>query len=80
MVYVEFYQFSTGYPSYTEKDIKPIPACGMDSVFILDGRLSILNMIRKAREIALKRKFIGFTINRGESFTRSRAITKYMAA
>lgn len=81
MVYVEFYHLSTGWPSYTEQDIKPIPACGSDSVYILDGRLSLSNMITKAKQVIKLRgnKHCGFTINKGASFTRSRPITGYIS-
>ena len=80
MIYAEFYNLSTGWPSYTERDIKPIPACGSDSVLILDGRLSLHNMINEAQRVIKMRgnKHCGFTINKGESFSRSRAITGYI--
>jgi len=77
MIFAEFYHLSTGYPSYTAKDIKPIPACGSDSVLVIDGRLSRDNMHYAAIERCISRGYIGYTLNSGESFTRGREFAKY---
>lgn len=50
------------------EDKYPITACGSDSVIPLDGRLSLRNMIRKAREITEERGGIGFSIGRLEPY------------
>lgn len=52
----------------------PIAACGDRSVVILDGRNSADTHAAVARAECLKRGYIGFTLNRGETFTRSRKI------
>ena len=80
MIYAEFYHNSTGYvpgsipPRYDAASVRLIPACGSDSVALLDGRLAMRNAAAIAREICRKRGRLGFTINRGESFTRSREV------
>lgn len=54
MKYVQFYRNSTGYiagsipPMFSDANIKPIPMCGTDGVFILDGRNNIDTMILDA--------------------------------
>lgn len=51
MKYVQFYHNSTGYiagsipPRFSDEHIKPIPMCGSDSVYILDGRNNLDTMI-----------------------------------
>lgn len=49
----------------------PIPACGDRSIIILDGRNLPIHWVSIAREECAKRRYIGFTINRG-SFSNSR--------
>ena len=85
MTYAEFYHLSTGYiagtipPQFSDAARKPIPVCGSDSVLKLDGRFSTRTMVRIASEVCRKRGFIGFTLNAGDSFTRSREIRAYQA-
>ena len=85
MIYAEFYHLSTGYvdgtipPVFLASARKPIPACGTDSVLKLDGRFSRATMARVAAEVCRQRGFIGFTLNAGETFTRSREIRGYQA-
>lgn len=55
---------------------KPIPACGDRSVIILDGRNSTKTHVSIAREECRKRGYIGFTLNRGETFVRSHETRK----
>ena len=85
MIYAEFYHISTGYvagtipPQFSDTARKPIPACGSDSVLKIDGRLNAYNRVRVASDVCLKRGYLGFTLNAGESFTRSREIRKYQS-
>ena len=81
MRFATFYTLSTGYvagsiPPRFDGEKKPIPATGSDSVFILDGRLSLNNCANVARDICRKRSFIGFTIESGETFTCAHVIRK----
>lgn len=46
--FVQFYHKSTGY----KEPVRLIEACGSDSVLKLDGRLSLQNMIERARQRA----------------------------
>ena len=83
MIYAQFWHNSTGYiagttpPQYSPAHVKPIPACGSDAVFILDGRLSRANMAAKARAICKARGFIGFNLERGPAFSRSSSCRPY---
>jgi len=74
-VYCEYYHNSTGYiersipPKFDKAHIKPIPMCGNDGVFILDGRLSFEHM----KNLCLIRMqmvtgAIGFKIIKANSF------------
>ena len=64
MVFAEFYHLGiiTG---------EPIPACGDRAVIILDGRNRTTVHHAIAASECSKRGYIGYTLNRGESFTRS---------
>lgn len=73
MIYAEFYHESTGWNGRDYSGpVKLIPACGSDSVAVFDGRWSRAHCVREARDICAKRGRNGFTLNAGESFTRSR--------
>ena len=76
MRYVQFYQMSVKMPG---KESKPIEACGDRSVIILDARNRIENSEALARLECQKRKYIGYSIHEGRSFTDSRQVTKYKA-
>lgn len=78
MKYVQFYHNSTGYiagsipPRFSDEHIKPIPMCGSDSVYILDGRNSIDNMIFDAERRMEKMRtihtyIIGYKIIKAQS-------------
>lgn len=75
MKYIQFYTMSianihTG-PSH------PIEMCGSDGIYILDGRLSLPNMLRTAYKIAdTRRSICGFTIQSGR-FSDSSTIHPY---
>lgn len=73
MRFAEFYHPSTG---WNGKDFSGpatlIPACGSDSVLVIDGRWSESRAIAEARRICKLRGRNGFTMNAGETFTRSR--------
>ena len=85
MIYAEFYHLSTGYiegtipPQFSDNARKPIPACGSDSVLKIDGRLNMRNRVLIATDVCRKRGFLGFTLNAGASFSRSREIRKYQS-
>lgn len=78
MLYAQFYQLSTGYipgtipPQFGEKKI--IEATGDRSIIIIDGRLSRINQDMIARQECIKRGYIGYSLHRGETFTRSSMI------
>lgn len=84
MRFATFYKNSTGYvegnysgsPRFSPDHVKPIPALGGDGVIVFDGRWSIDHCVDVARNICINRKLVGFTIEQGESFTRSRIIRK----
>lgn len=72
MIFAEFYHDSTG---WNGKDftgpVKLIPACGDRSVIILDGRHNRARQAATARAECIARGYKGFTLNAGETFTRS---------
>lgn len=75
MQFAEFYHESTGWNGRDfSGPVKLIPACGSDSVAVFDGRLSLATCTRLARDLCKIRKFKGFHIARGESFTRARIV------
>ena len=83
MKFIEFYHNSTGYvpgtcpPQFDRDHVRPIPVCGSGSVYVLDGRFSMHRCVDIARDLTKKRGFVGFTINKGETFTRSRVIRQF---
>jgi hypothetical protein len=68
--FAEMIQESTGYPSYTDKDKKLIPACGMNSVVYLDGRFTLEKLIESARDHAVKYKYPAFRVCKGATIAR----------
>lgn len=70
MIYAQFYHL--GVISKT-----PIEACGDRSVIILDGRNSSATWHEIAARECAKRGYIGWRLFRGETFTRSRAVSSY---
>ena len=79
MVYIQFYQLSTGYPSFKDEDKYPIEVCGDRGVIILDGRNSPSAWHEIAKQEGNKRGFVGYTIHKGESFTRSNVVHGFTA-
>jgi hypothetical protein len=69
--FAKFYQISTGYisgtipPKFDEAHKVPISACGSDSIYFFDGRLSLDSCISMARTVCKQRKLTGFTIEAG---------------
>jgi hypothetical protein len=51
-----------------------IPACGNDSVYDIDRRLSNRNAISLAYRICKEKGYLGFTLNQGERYYNSREI------
>jgi len=76
MRYAQFYQMSVAFPG---KPSKAIPACGDRAVIILDARNRMDFSEAIAKRECQKRKFIGYSIHEGESFTRSRQVKSYKA-
>lgn len=80
MKYAQFFTMSTGYiagtipPRFDAANMRPIEACGSDGVHILDGRYRLARCIDVARAECRRRKYVGFTIMAGESFTNSRVL------
>lgn len=68
MIYAQFFQKSAISDKITE-------ACGDRSVVIIDGRLSANHVAQIARQECKKRGYLAWQIFKGESFTRSRAIS-----
>jgi hypothetical protein len=70
--FAQFFTLSTGYiegtipPVFSAEAKKPIPACGSDGVYKLDGRGSLYTMARQAAEVCKRRGHIGYTIERGD--------------
>lgn len=73
MYFASFYQHPV---NHGQLDLSPIEACGDRSVIILDGRNTIPTMHDIAERVARKRGYVGFTISRGDSFTRAAVIRK----
>ena len=77
MKYTEFYHLSTGYiegtipPQFSVDYIKPIPACGMDSIMYHDGRYNLEHIINDSynRLSKLGKHYIGFKIIQGQNIT-----------
>lgn len=72
MIYAQFWhRGTTG---------KLIPACGSDSILHLDGRLNETSRHDRALNLMAQpfyaRKFEAFTIHKGESYSRSRPLSK----
>lgn len=69
MIYGQFYQKSVIDPT------KIIEACGDRAVIILDGRGTLESNIAFIREECAKRGYVGYSLYRGDTFTRSMPIT-----
>ena len=75
--YIQFYILSTGYvkgtiPPRFDGPQVPVPALGSDSVIIPDGRLSDSSVYYLAKYEAVKRRYIGFSIERSDNFREPR--------
>ena len=70
MIYAQFYQQSATNPHNV------IEACGDRSVVIYDGRLNRASVGRDAAAEAKRRGYVAWRIFKGESFTRSAAISQ----
>lgn len=84
MQFAQFHHLSTGYvegsipPRFEESNKKPIPACGSDSVYVFDGRWGLPRCCSEAHRVAKARGFIGYSIERGSSFTSAREVVKFV--
>jgi len=82
MLFAHFYHNSTGYvedsipPIFKPENVKPVPVCGSNGYFYLDGRLNLNNAIAKAMQVCKQRKFKGFTIHKGKSVLNEKPLTK----
>lgn len=77
MRYAQFYHMSVNYDG--KHPSRPIEACGDRSVLILDGRNRVEVSASFAENECKKRRYVGFSIHEGETFNRSRQITKFKA-
>lgn len=76
MIYAQFWQMSVaGY--WNNNTSSPVEGCGDRSVIILDGRNNVETHHEIARAECVKRGYIGYSLHRGESFTRSSTIAKF---
>lgn len=57
--------------NYGQADLSPIEACGDRALIILDGRESPQSHVDIALTECRKRGYVGFTLHRGATFTRS---------
>jgi hypothetical protein len=73
MYFATFYQNPI---NYGQADLSPIEATGDRSVIILDGRETIPTMHDFALSECAKRGYVGFSIHKGDTFTRSTMIRK----
>lgn len=73
MYFAQFYQLPV---NHGQSDLSPIEACGDRSVIILDGRETLPSMHDTSLIECMKRGYIGFSIHKGDSFTRSAMIRK----
>ena len=82
MLFAQFYHLSTGYvpgsipPRFDDAYKRPIEACGDRAVIVLDARHSNATNDNIARAECEKRGYIGYQIFRGETFTRSRPVSR----
>lgn len=74
MIFAQFSQVAV-YPPGTDKVIE---ACGDRSVIILDGREKETTLHALAKQESIKRGYIGYTLYRGETFTRCKAISSFI--
>lgn len=73
MIFAQFFHDSTGWNGRDfSGPVSLIPACGSDSVLLIDGRFSRANAAAYARKIAAARGWKGFTLNAGDSFSQAR--------
>jgi len=74
MIFVQFYQLAV-WPIGTDKIIE---AVGDRSVIVVDGRWSDGDIYSLATDQCKKRKFIGWRVFKGETFTKSHAIGDFV--
>lgn len=72
MYYAQFFNTRT-YPTKTDELLE---ACGDRAVVIFDGRMTLTSMIKEAERVCEQRKYAGWQMFKGETFTRSNAISK----
>ena len=70
ITFVEYYGLSTGYPTYKDKDKRPIPVCGDRGIIILDGRMTSDSHHVTASHHGHKRGFVGYRICKGQTIAR----------
>lgn len=73
MYFASFYQNPV---DHGQSDLSPIEACGDRAVIILDGRNTIPTMHDISERVARLRGYVGFTISKGDAFTRAAVIRK----
>ena len=71
MYFAQFWQHPV---NYGQPDLSPIEGCGDRSVIILDGRETLPTLHDISETYCKIRGYIGFSIHKGETFTRSAMI------
>lgn len=75
MRFAQFYHRSTG---WNGRDCtgprEAIPKCGSDSVLPFDGRWGMARCLEAARVACHTYGHVGFTVEEGETYTRSRVV------
>lgn len=83
MKYIQFYRLSTGYiegtvpPQFDKNAIKSIEACGSDGVMKVDGKFGPATIRTMAESVCQNRKFVGWQLMQGASFSSSRPAGPY---
>ena len=83
MRYIQFYNLSTGYvkgsipPRFDDEHKVPIEACGSDGVYHIDKYARSYEIAKIAQRIGKQRKFVGYCVLEGESYSRAKVISGY---
>ena len=76
MLFAQFFQLPVSGPWNNHSDT-PIEACGDRAVVILDGRHSLRDNAQIAATVAGDRGYVGYSIHKGETFTRSAVVKAF---
>ena len=76
MLYAQFYQPPVSGP-WNDYSTDPIEACGDRAVVILGGRHNLPDNAQIAERTAIERGYVGYSISKGQTFTRSAVVKPY---